>query len=345
MKYKKNEITIEATQTFSPGNVELLVYLLENLDSNSFEITLYLGHDSTYKLVNDLKISSLNIFKSSIAQTFIRSLQNRSNVLFFCSYPPLGKHKNSFVYYHSPFFANPYKFLKDDLPIKIKFIRIFTHWLIKIFHKKVDLFYCQTPEVKKELLQNFKNINVECKPFYNDADLLAAKNLEKNVVYDFFYPATASLHKNYFNLFESIKILGMIKKISIIVTVPYEKHDYIKKINDVNNYLGYEAIINVGRISKQEVLKWFSKIKAMIFPSFEESLGLPLIEAATLNIPIIGSDLPYLYDVVENPIVFDPNRPEDIAEKMRDFLEGKYDKMVQKNKINNQVVDILNYFK
>lgn len=345
MNSNQYKITIEATQTFSPGNVELLIYLLKKIDSENFKITLYLGHESTYNLVKDLKIPSLKIFKSSVFQTFIRSLRKRSNVLFFCSYPPLSKHNNSFVYYHTSFFANPYKFLKDALPIKIKFIRLFVHWVIKLFHTNVDVFYCQTQEVKNELLQNFNNIHVVCKPFFNDLDLIEAKNLEKNILYDFFYPATADTHKNYFNLFDAILILGRQKKVSLVVTVAKNKLNFIERINEVNSTLGYEAISNVGRVTKREVLEFYTQSKAMVFPSLEESLGLPLIEAAMLELPIIGSDLPYLYDVVENPIVFDPNNPRDIAEKMKNFLEGKYEDVLQTNKIKNQVVDIINFFK
>lgn len=346
MNSNQYKITIEATQTFSPGNVELLIYLLKKIDSENFKITLYLGHESTYNLVKDLKIPSLKIFKSSVFQTFIRSLRKRSNVLFFCSYPPLSKHNNSIVYYHSSFFFSPIKILKNrNISYKTRLSRVFVHWIIRLFHKNVDVFYCQTQEVKNELLQNFNNIHVVCKPFFNDLDLIEAKNIEKNILYDFFYPATADTHKNYFNLFDAILILGRQKKVSLVVTVAKNKLNFIERINEVNSTLGYEAISNVGRVTKREVLEFYTQSKAMVFPSLEESLGLPLIEAAMLELPIIGSDLPYLYDVVENPIVFDPNNPRDIAEKMKNFLEGKYEDVLQINKIKNQVVDIINFFK
>jgi glycosyltransferase involved in cell wall biosynthesis len=345
MNSKHYRVTVEASQTFSPGNVELLIYLLKKFHSEKFETTLYLGHETTIKHVNDLKIPSLKVLKSSVLQSLLRSLRKRSNVLFFCSYPPLGKHNNSFVYYHTQFFTNPYKYLKDDLSVKIKFIRIFAHWLIKIFHKKVDVFYCQTAEVKRALLVNFQNINVKCVPFFNDTDLYEEKNHKNNTMYDFFYPGTADAHKNYFNLFDAVEILGKQKKISLVVTVAKDKLGFIERIDQVNNALGYKAILNIGRVSKREVLEFYTKSKAMVFPSLEESLGLPLIEAAILKLPIIGSDLPYIYNVVENPIVFDPNNPKDIAEKMQNFLEGRYENVLQTNKINNQVEDIIIYFK
>jgi glycosyltransferase involved in cell wall biosynthesis len=346
MAHNTPRIIIEATQTYSPGNVELLIYLLKKIESNNFDIKLYLGHDATEKIINELNISSLNIYRSSALQTFTRSIQKRKNVLFFCSYPPLGKHYNSIVYYHSSFFFNPIKtLLNRKVSLKTRFSRIFIHFVIRLFNKKVNIFYCQTPEIKRDLLQSFKNIQVQCVPFFNDIELIAAKNHEKDVKFDFFYPATADVHKNYFRLFDAVLLLGKQKKISLAVTVARDKLSFIERINEVNSILGYEAVVNIGRVPKQEVIAYFIKSKAMIFPSLEESLGLPLIEAATLNIPIIGSDLPYIYDVVENPIVFNPYEPQDIADKMKGFLEGKFNDVKQTNKIRNQVEEIINFFK
>jgi glycosyltransferase involved in cell wall biosynthesis len=346
MNEKNYKVTIEATQTFSPGNVELLVYLLKIFESNSFEVILFLGHDATQKQIQDLNISSINILRSSVLGTFIRSLQKRCNVLFFCSYPALATHRNSIVYYHSSFFFNPVKTIKNkNLSFKVKLSRILIHWVIKLFHKKVDVFFCQTLQMKRELIQNFKNMNVECKPFFNDFDLLEKKNNVKNKKYDFFYPATADAHKNYFKLFDAIIILGKLKKVTLVVTIANDKSSFVHRINEVNIILGYEAIINIGRVPKYKVIEYYNKVKAMVFPSLEESLGLPLIEASTLKLPILGSDLPYLYNVINNPIVFNPSDPNDMAKKMNAFLEGKYENVVQTNKIDNQVGDIINYFK
>lgn len=163
--------------------------------------------------------------------------------------------------------------------------------------------------------------------------------------FDFFYPATADVHKNHFRLFDAVLILGKQKKVSLVVTVAQDKINYINRINEVNSALGYEAIINIGRVSKHKIIDYYNKTKAIVFPSLEESLGLPLIEAAILNIQIMGSDLPYLYDVVENPIVFNPYKPQDIADKMNAFLEGKFDNLTQTNKISNQIEEVINYFK
>ncbi len=340
------QVQIEATQSSSPGNVELLIFLLLKFSEYKFEITLYLGHKSTITCINDLNILNLKIVESSIISTFVRSLRGRKNILFFCSYPPLVRHKNSIVYYHSAFFTNPYRFLlNNNLSVSVKVSRVFINWLIKLFHRNVDAFYCQTELVCAELQESFSGLKVSSKPFYNDLELLNAKKIQSLAEFDFVYPATADKHKNHISLFKAIEILGKKRIVTLVVTIPFNKTEYVSQVNKVNSNLGYEAIINIGRVSKNEMLKYFRNSRALVFPSIEESLGLPLIEAALLGVPIIASDLPYVYSVIENPIVFDPKDSEEIADKLEFFLDGYCNDFKQKNRVKNQVSEIIDYFK
>lgn len=343
---RQYQVHIEATQSSSPGNVELLIFLILKFSEYKFDITLYLGHKSTIKCINDLNISNLKIVESSVVSTFLRSLRARSNTLFFCSYPPLVRHNNSIVYYHSAFFTNPYKFLLNkNLSFSIRISRVCINWLIKLFHRNVDVFFCQTKLICGDLRESFSGIKVIPKPFYNDLELINAKKTRGLPEFDFVYPATADKHKNHFFLFKAIEMLGKKRKVTLIVTLPFNNTDYVSQVNEVNSNLGYHAIINIGRVSKEEVLKYYMNSRALVFPSIEESLGLPLIEAAFLGVPIIASDLPYVYSVIENPIVFDPKDFEKIANTLECFLDGKWNDFKQKNKVKNQVYEIIDYFK
>lgn len=337
---------IEATQTFSPGNVELLIYILNRAESRKINTKVYIGHASVYDKLNKLKYQYVCIEKSSGFKTIVRFLKFRNSVLFFCSYPPIVRSRNSIVYFHSSFFINPFKFIKDKkLSNKTKFTRLFVFYLIKFFNKNVDFFYCQTEEIEKQLKSSFKGIKVKKMPFYNDIELNSLSHKNNNTfLYDFFYPATPDIHKNLFRLFEAVEIIFQKRKVRICVTINPKATRYIDEINRINHKLQFEAIVNVGRIEKIKVLELYLSSKALIFPSLEESLGLPLIEAATISCPIIGSNLPYIYDVVESPIVFNPNDSKDIVDKMNRFLNGEYNDYQQKNKIENKIDEIINYF-
>lgn len=337
---------IEATQTFSPGNVELLIFLLDRIENQKLKVKVYLGHHSVFEKLIQFNYKYVSLEKSSGYNTIKRFFKKRENVLFFCSYPPVFKNKKSIVYFHSAFFTNPFKFLKDsEISKKTKLTRVFVFYLIKFFHRNVDCFYCQTEEIEKKLKNSFKGIKVEKMPFYNDTELKGLIHNEKaDFKYDFFYPATPDVHKNFFNLFEAVTIVSQKKQINICVTIHSKATKYIDEIKRVNQSLKYEAIVNIGRVEKKKVLQTFLKSKSLIFPSLEESLGLPLIEAAFISCPIIGSDLPYIFDVVTNPIVFNPYDSADIADKMNRFLNGEYSALQQKNRIENKVDEIINYF-
>ena len=43
----------------------------------------------------------------------------------------------------------------------------------------------------------------------------------------------------------------------------------------------------------------YKSCDALVFPSYIETYGLPLIEAASLGVPIIAADLPYAREVLE----------------------------------------------
>lgn len=335
---------IEATQTFSPGNVELLEYLLCKIKESNVAAVVYLGHDFTYNKLKSFNSERIKIFKSKPIETIIRFSKKRSNVLYFCSYPPFVKNYNSIVYFHTQFFLWPQKILKDkSISNSIKIKRLFLNFYIKIFKNKVQHFFCQTKLMSDDLVSNFNGINVKIVPFYNDLELIKSK-FESKKEFDFFYPSTPDIHKNHFRLFEAIKIIGKKKKVQLCVTIHENADRYLNAIKEVNTFLGYNAIINVGRIPKSEVINLYQKSKCVVFPSLIESLGLPLIEASSLGCLIIGSNLDYLHNVIQNPIVFNPLDVASIESKLSNFLDGKYSEIVQENKVENKVSEIVSFY-
>lgn len=337
---------IEATQTFSPGNVELLEYLLHIIQKSEMRAEVYLGHDFTLKKLNRFNTDQIRLIKSKPIDTLIRFFKRRSNVLYFCSYPPFVKNENSIVYFHTQFFLWPRKILSDkEISAITKFKRLFLNFYISIFKSKVSCFFCQTKLMSDDLMVNFKGINVRIVPFYNDSELVIDySGLHWNKEFDFFYPSTPDVHKNHFRLFEAINRIGVKRRVQLCVTIHEKALKYLSAIREVNESLGYDAIINVGRISKQEVIEIYKKSKCVVFPSLKESLGLPLIEASNLGCLVLGSNLDYMYDVIQNPIVFDPLEVSSIELELNNFLEGKYSNHIQKNKVQNRVLEIINFF-
>ena len=58
----------------------------------------------------------------------------------------------------------------------------------------------------------------------------------------------------------------------------------------------------------------------MIYPSINESLGLPLLEAKLKKLPIIASDMDFVYDVCSPISTFNPYSAKDIYEKISELI-------------------------
>jgi len=66
-------------------------------------------------------------------------------------------------------------------------------------------------------------------------------------------------------------------------------------------------VIELPRCSDEALACYLSGAKALIFPSFDEGYGLPLIEALSLGIPVIAGNLPVFHEIAGNvPDYLDP---------------------------------------
>ena len=77
----------------------------------------------------------------------------------------------------------------------------------------------------------------------------------------------------------------------------------------------------------------------MIFPSLEESFGLPLIEAVDMGLDVISSDLDYVYEVINPSLTFNPNDAQSIADTIQKFSEESHIK--SEVKVKNNISELL----
>ena len=59
----------------------------------------------------------------------------------------------------------------------------------------------------------------------------------------------------------------------------------------------------------------------MIFPSFVETLGLPLIEAKKFKLDVLASELDYVRDILDPVETFDPHSARSICRSVKRFLK------------------------
>lgn len=120
-----------------------------------------------------------------------------------------------------------------------------------------------------------------------------------------FYPASACIYKNHKVIVDAIKLLkekNFSKSIKLYLTLD-ESSQYV---NELKSYIRanelYENIKFIGYLNYDDILAYYNTCDIVVFPSYIETYGLPLIEAAQFNKPIVASDLDYSKEVLKNYI-------------------------------------------
>ncbi len=131
-----------------------------------------------------------------------------------------------------------------------------------------------------------------------------------------FYP-----HKNVENLIKAFRNIN--KKYKLILLGP---DDYFAKriLQSINTPKLNNNIFLFKNPLLSDLKYFYKNALALIHPSFSEGFGLPLIEAAYFNCPIIASDIKVFKELLGNSYLsFNPNDTNDITEKIKSFIENK----------------------
>ena len=90
------------------------------------------------------------------------------------------------------------------------------------------------------------------------------------------------------------------------------------KIKNLNS-MGVK-ITNLGVLTHEDLIEKYQESGALIYPSLRESFGLPLVEASSLGMPILASELDFVHDVCRPAETFDPNSHRSITRAVKAFL-------------------------
>ncbi|WP_218230769.1 glycosyltransferase [Paenibacillus chitinolyticus] len=206
--------------------------------------------------------------------------------------------------------------------------------------KKADAILTLSEFSKKTIVEKYTISEDKVHSIYLDAGKEFASPLEDNLKREIFlkynlpeefgfYPANTWPHKNHAGLIEALYILKskFNKIIHIVLTGSSQQtHDSINKM--IKKYNLESQITFLGYIPQDEMPYIYSNASFLVFPSLFEGFGIPLVEAMKTNTPIIASNTGSIPEVVgEAAILFDPEKPEDIAQKIIELS----DKEVLKN--------------
>jgi glycosyltransferase involved in cell wall biosynthesis len=241
-----------------------------------------------------------------------RTASEKFSVFCFHNLPPFFKFEGKIV-----------QFLQNrlilDPALKVN-IRVRTQQkLFRLLMKRVDVFIVQTDGMKRELESVNHGASVRVCSFIPTCYV---RNEEAEAVKDgFVYPASGEPHKNHRVLLEAWRLLkqeGCCVPLHLTVPKNSRLGEYIDDFTKKHQL----NVVNHGAIEHHEVISIMNASAGLIFPSKIESFGLPLLEAASLGLPIVASELDFVRDVVIPSESFHPDSALSICRAVIRFLDG-----------------------
>lgn len=337
-----------------------LIYYLEKKELEDKIFYIYLMSEDFNKVL----ITNKNIIKKSVDyrwHTFgeqmgfaVRLYMDNLDLMHFTyfSYP---------VFYFKKFIATvhdatPLLFKTGKASTKNQFFYQIKHLFFKFIlwnqvNRAVKII---TPtETVKEQLKNIygEKISSKITSIYEGVNYQIINSKENKKInkkyYNFFiYVGNFYPHKNVEKLIEAFSKNKTSSKLLLIGPNDYFSSRILHYINIMK---WANKIILVNDSSLQDLVFFYKNARALIHPSLSEGFGLPLIEAAYFNCPIIASNIEVFKELLgNNYLSFDPYSSEDIAEKISQFIEEKpkfdYRNLVKKYSFKKMVEETLKIY-
>lgn len=207
-----------------------------------------------------------------------------------------------------------------DLPIFARLRLAIEKMAFSIYLKNADYIFVHNVVMKDLVLKlGYSENIIRVIPFKDLDEINFDGQKLKN---SFLYVASGEAYKNHLNLVSAWSILaeeGIYPTLFLTIDDNTRLHREI--LSRIQKY--HLKIYIKPNLPRNELLSYYQKVSALIYPSFFECFGIPLVEAAGYNLPIIASELDYVRDLVEPVQTFDPESSRSIARAVKRFIGHK----------------------
>lgn len=330
-------ILLDAVYVHNYGGKSILDLLIRFLKDKNLIDSFYFLLDSRYKNSFELgsKFKYVNGSEKGRWAFYKKNKSHFSSILCLANVPPPIKIKSPvLIYFHNDLLIN---YNEANLSLKSKLLFFLKFSYIK--HKSQETYYwsVQTDIMKKKIFDKgfIKEDKIKIFPIYED-NISTPTKKEKNT---FIYVSNSMPHKNIKNLILAFVNLSQKINYEIQLNLTSLKKDFIGIDLERQKNL---KIFWHGEIEKNKLETIYKRCEFLIYPSLKESFGLPLIEAIQHNCKILASDLPYVHEIIEPSLVFNPNSYKDISKAINLALNSEKLKE-SKIKIKNTLPEMIDY--
>ncbi len=303
----------------------------------SDEVFLYIRHNQEVdlELPENWKIKKLRFprFWTQIRLS-LEMILNPVDTLFIPAHTvPIVHPKKTIVVVH----GLEYEFYPDAYPLAD---RLYMRAVIKNSCKWASGVVCVSENTKKDLVKLYgiddnkitvvyegynENANAFEKNSYSGIKNKKAKNIFRNGIKYIFFVGRIEKRKNISNIIKAFDFLKDKYRVShklVLAGKPGYGYEEIQK-NIARSVFG-EDIVELGYISDHEKWALLKKSDMLIFPSFYEGFGLPILEAQNALIPVITSNTSSIPEVAgEAALYSDPQDYITMAENIHVLIKNE----------------------
>lgn len=228
-----------------------------------------------------------------------RYLKKQQNplLLCLCNTAPL-RYKNKIVTVHDVAFkAYPQTFSKSFLYA----YRFIIPHIMKTAKRVITVSEFSKDEIVKYYNIKGKKISV----VYNAVGETFKPVLDKRLSEHKYLLAVSSLNyrKNFLSILQAFEIFQKNKCDTYLYIIGDIRNTNFKGVN-IERFLSNPYIKFLGRVTDDELIRYYSNAAAFIYPSIYEGFGIPPLEAQTCGCPVVVADIPPLHEVVKDSGVY-----------------------------------------
>jgi len=172
---------------------------------------------------------------------------------------------------------------------------------------RLNVIHLGVPEIAQALDKDFKILN----------------KFRINNPY-FFYVGSMVPHKNIENNIKAFKSFLKKEKNFLFVLAGHERKELLDIRKTIKDYGLEENVIFVGKISEEEKTILYKNSQGLVFTSCHEGFGLPILEAQSLGVPVLTSNVTSLPEIGGNGALYvDPYDIGGIARGMEKIVSDK----------------------
>lgn len=240
-------------------------------------------------------------------------------------------------------------------------------YFVPKFCKKADKILAVSEFTKQDIIEKYGIDEKKIEVVYNGFDI--SKQSIVSSMHSEIFTAYCLLNTKYFIFIGAVhprkNVLGLLKafeefkstfSLDYKLVIIGRKAWMNDELENFYNQMQYKnEVVWIEKIERNDLLEILQQAFALVYPSFFEGFGIPIIEAMSFGVPVISSNTSCLPEVIGNAgILVNPNDTKEIANAMNELIinEKLRNELIQKGKIRAQdfdwnisakkVVDIIN---